>query len=78
MDESMPVLVDIEQEEMTVEQTEFDLHLRSMKATREAVHEIAASNIRKAQARQKKDYESRHGVKTTFQIGQKVLVFNLR
>ena len=42
------------------------------------VFQDANDNIRNAQKRQKKDYNKRHANKRAFEIGEKVLLYNLR
>src|ERR1043165_927791 len=75
-EESVPV--DLNAEELSLNEHEFQEHLNVIQKAQNIVHVEAAKNITKAQKRQKRDYESRHKLKESFKVGDKVLVYNLR
>ena len=69
------VAADIEDESEVSEVTN---RLTALVNIRTTVFPDASSNIQEAQARQKQDYERRHKSKRKFQVGEKVLLWNLR
>jgi len=57
---------------------EMKKHLQAMNTVRAEVTPLVSENITQAQARQKRDYQARHKAKKQFNVGDKVLLWNLR
>ena len=70
-EEATEIEIDIEMEEIT-------RHVVQLQKNREEFENIAAANIKKAQSRQKNDYNKRHAGKKVFSAGDKVLLYNLQ
>lgn len=78
LEEEGDIGVDLELEEVMMNVKDLQENLESIPRIQQVVEDEVMKNTKKAQACQKKDHENRHGQKKQFEIGDEVLLFNLR